>query len=108
MPSFRASLAVIRVTGGRSPAEVLAAAQAGIATSWHVEDGFVDVDPLRRGGLPRVTVRFVVPWSNNTSEDATAWQAARQLATHVGQVAQWRDLRVFRRTKGRWDAIGLA
>lgn len=103
MPSFRAALAVLEVRVGVAPEAVLDAARNGVAAVRHVEDAFVDVLALSRGaGPPRVVVRFLVPHSNDREEDADAWVAARALAGAVGQVAAWHDLRVFRRSKGRW------
>lgn len=102
MPSFRASLAVLDARPGVAPQAVLEAARAGVAASSLVEDAFVDVGEVARGGLPRVVIRFLVPTGNDAGEDASAWLAARDLATAVGQVAYWRDLRVFRRHRGEW------
>jgi hypothetical protein len=82
---------------------VLEAARAAVGDRWLVEDAFVDVAGLAGGlGPPRITVRFLVNGSNDAGEDAEAWQAARALATAVGRVAGWSDLRVFRRERGRW------
>nr|WP_300144141.1 hypothetical protein [Propionicimonas sp.] len=103
MASFRASAAVVDVRRGVDPPDVLEAARRAVATGWTVEDAFVDVEPLARGtGPPRVTVRFVVPTGNDQEEDAAAWQAAKTLATGLGRVAVWSDLRVFRRDRGQW------
>ncbi|PKQ31048.1 MAG: hypothetical protein CVT62_11370 [Actinobacteria bacterium HGW-Actinobacteria-2] len=102
MPSFRASVAITALRAGADPSAAQQAAQAAVARTCHVEDAFVDVEPLRSGGLPRVTIRFVVPWTNDADEDAAARRVGKDLAAGVGQVAGWRDLRVFRRLKGRW------
>lgn len=102
MPSFRSSLAIVQTRPGVSPEAVLDAARAGIARGWHVEDSFVDATAMVRTGLPRITVRFVVESSNDRTEDSEAWSAAKALATAVGQVAAWKDLRVYRRVTGRW------
>lgn len=87
---------------------MLEAARTGVATRCHVEDAFVDVDPLRHGGLPRVTVRFVVEAASGEHEDADAWQAAKALAASVGQVSDWRDLQVLRRSRGGWLPLSQA
>jgi hypothetical protein len=103
MPSFRASVAVEAARPGVPPESVLDAARAGVASECHVEDAFVDVLALsRRAGPPRVAIRFLVPASNDVEEDARAWEAGRALATRVGTVARWSDLRIHRRAKGRW------
>ncbi|MFT4108129.1 hypothetical protein [Propionicimonas sp.] len=103
MASFRASAAIVDVHAGVDPVAVLDAARTAVGAGWHVEDSFVDVEPLARaGGAPRVTVRFVVPTGNDAEEDADAWRAGRALATGIGRVADWTDLQVLRRTKGRW------
>lgn len=102
MPSFRAGVAIVETRAGVSPDAVLAAARAGIADGWHVEDSFVDATAMVRTGLPRITIRFVVVASNDRTEDHEAWLAAKALAAALGQVAAWKDLRVFRRVKGRW------
>jgi hypothetical protein len=103
MASFRASAGIVDALRGVDPPEVLDAARDAVATGWTVEDAFVDVEPLARGaGPPRVTVRFVVPAGNDAEEDAAAWRAAKAMATGLGRVAVWSDLRVFRRDRGRW------
>jgi hypothetical protein len=102
MPSYRASVAVIETLPGVPAAAVLETARAGVAAHCHVEDALVDVDALTRGGLPRVTIRFVVPTSNDSQEDLNAWATGKALAVEVSQVARWQDLRVLRRVKGRW------
>lgn len=102
MPSFRTSLAIAQSRPGVSPEAVLDAARAGVAQGWHVEDSFVDATAMVRTGLPRITVRFVVESSNDRTEDSEAWSAAKALATAVGRVAAWKDLRVYRRVKGGW------
>jgi hypothetical protein len=103
VPSFRASVAVEAARPGVPPESVLDAARDGVASLCHVEDALVDVLALsRRAGPPRVAVRFLVPASNDTDEDHHAWQAGRALAAQVGTVADWSDLRVHRRSRGRW------
>ena len=104
MPSFRATLAVLETFPGVPPPRVLEAGRDGVgAAGWLVEDAFVDVAALAvRRGAPRITIRFLVPGSNDAREDAEAWLAARALAGAVGRVASWSDLRVFRRQQGRW------
>ncbi|HRA76552.1 MAG TPA: hypothetical protein PLE12_09985 [Propionicimonas sp.] len=104
MPSFRATLAVLEAFPGVPPPRVLEAGRDGVRDSgWLVEDAFVDVTALAsRRGAPRITIRFLVPGSNDASEDAGAWVVARALATAVGRVARWSDLRVFRRQRGQW------
>ncbi|HML51873.1 MAG TPA: hypothetical protein PKD84_10770 [Propionicimonas sp.] len=102
MPSFRAGVAIQRSRSGVPPEAVLDAARTAVATLCPVEDAFVDVAALARTGLPRVTIRFVVESSNDLTEDAEAWQVGKALAAAVGHVADWKDLRVFRRITGRW------
>lgn len=102
MPSFRAGVAIVQNRPGVSPEAVLDAARAAIASGWHVEDSFVDATAMVRTGLPRITIRFVVESSNDRTEDSEAWSAGKGLATAVGRVAAWKDLRVFQRVKGRW------
>lgn len=103
MASFRASAAIAGALPRVEPPAVLEAARRAIAGGWQVEDAFVDVQPLALGhGPPRVTIRFVVPTGNDAEEDAAAWRAAKSMATALGSVAAWSDLRVFRRSRGRW------
>jgi hypothetical protein len=103
MPSFRASVAIRAARPGVAPESVLEAARTGVGEHCHVEDAFVDVLGLSRGaGPPRVVIRFLVPAANDADEDGQAWQAGRRLATAVGRVADWSDLQVHRRGKGRW------
>jgi hypothetical protein len=103
MASFRASAAIISALAGVEPPSVLEAARGAVAAAWQVEDAFVDVQPLALGhGPPRVTIRFVVPAANDAEEDAAAWEGAKAMATALGAVSAWTDLRVFRRVRGRW------
>jgi len=103
MPSFRASLAIIDALPGVPPAAVLDTARDAVAALRHVEDAFVDVEPVRRGdGLPRVVVRFLEPVRTDVTEDAGAWQAAAAMAAAVRRVATTATLRVYRRAGGRW------
>lgn len=95
-------MAICEALPGVPPPAVLEAGRAGVAAEHHVEDAFVDVEPLRAGGLPRITIRFVVPVSHDAQEDASALAAGAALATAISAVARWRDLRVFRRVHGRW------
>lgn len=106
MPSFRASVAIREARPGVAPESVLDAARSGVSGHCHVEDAFVDVLALSRGaGPPRVVIRFLVPTSNDADEDRLGWQAGRGLAAAVGKVADWSDLQVLRRSKGRWLRI---
>ncbi|MBN9106909.1 MAG: hypothetical protein J0I14_18125 [Propionibacteriaceae bacterium] len=106
MPSFRASVAIQASRPGVAPEAVLESARGGVAAHCHVEDAFVDVLALSRGaGLPRVVIRFLVPAANDPDEDRAAWGAGRALATAVGKVADWSDLQVHRRSRGRWVRI---
>lgn len=103
MASFRASAGIVGAFAGVAPPDVLDAAREAVAAGWHVEDAFVDVQPLaREHAPPRVTIRFVVPTGNDAEEDAAAWRAGKAMALALGTVAAWTDLRVFRRSKGRW------
>ncbi len=102
MASFRASAAIKAALPGVPPPAVLEAATSGVAAVQHVEDSFVDVQPVRSGRFPRVTVRFVVPVTHDALEDAVAIAAGLAMVEAVGTVAQWQDLRVYRRVRGRW------
>ncbi len=103
MPSFRASVAVVGTRAGVAPPDVLQAARASVGAVSHVEDAFLDVSGLARGaGLPRVTVRFLVPTENERVEDAAARRIGRALQAGVADVAECHDLVVLRRRKGRW------
>ncbi len=106
MPSFRVTVAIERTLPGVPPPAVLAAAREAVtAANCHVEDAFVDVEALSCGGLPRATIRFVVPTSNDHAEDRQAWAAAEALAAAVTEIAIRGELRAFRRVKGRWVDI---
>ena len=103
MPSFRASLGIIDALPGVPPEAVLDAARAAVGAVRHVEDAFVDVEPVARGdGVPRVVVRFLQPTTNDVEEDADAWRTARLMAEAVRAVAITATLRVYRRAGGRW------
>ena len=106
MPSFRASAAIIGARPGVPPPAVLDAARTAVSAGWQVEDAFVDVDPLARGtGLPRATIRFLVPAASAAEEEQSAWAAAKALAGGLAPVATWADLRVLRRERGRWVPV---
>jgi hypothetical protein len=103
MPSFRASLGIVDTLPGVPPESVLDTARGAVAALRHVEDAFVDVEPLRHGdGLPRVVVRFLEPVCNDAAEDAAAWRAAAAMAAAVRRVATTATLRLYRRAGGRW------
>ncbi|MGB4272833.1 MAG: hypothetical protein WBJ44_10625 [Propionicimonas sp.] len=103
MPSFRASVAIAATHTGVAPPDVLEAARTAVGAPHHVEDAFLDVAQLaRHAGLPRVTIRFLVPTENDRLEDAAAWRVGRELEAAVARVADCQDLAVLRRCKGRW------
>lgn len=103
MPSFRASIGIVDAFPGVAPESVLETARAAVAAVRHVEDAFVDVEPVIRGdGVPRVVIRFLEPTTNDAEEDAAAWRAAAVMAGAVRRVAVTAGLRVYRRAGGRW------
>lgn len=101
MPSYRVDLEIGALRPGRRPQEVLDAAVASLA-GWHVDATDIDVID----GIPRVLVRFAVPPSSRTEEDATAMTASRSVIASVGLVAGTRRCWVRRRRAGRWLPIG--
>lgn len=108
MPSFRTSIAVIECRAGVEPSRVLDHVSNALGNRHRVEDAFVDVSALAaRGGLPRITLRFWVPTSNDADEDAEAISAARLVAAALGEVASWNGLTLTRRSRGRWLPVAL-
>lgn len=98
MPSFRATLQITGLRPGHAPEEVMDMAVATVASLHVVEAKQLDI----AGGVPRITVRFMVAASEHDAENQSARNAAVSLAHGVGQVATTGALRSYRRSAGKW------
>lgn len=74
------------------------AAAGALASSHHVEASQLDIV----SGIPRITLRFMVPDNEWSLENSQAKRAAATMRHAVEQVAEAERLRVLRRQRGRW------
>ncbi|WP_104104814.1 hypothetical protein [Arthrobacter sp. 08Y14] len=98
MPSFRAQLNITGLKPGTQPESVMDTAVAALAASHHVEAHQLDIV----AGVPRITLRFMVPDNEFSLENAQALHAANNMRHAVETVADAERLRVLRRQRGRW------
>lgn len=98
MPSFRAQLNIIGLKPGNPPEAVMEAAAEALASSHHVEANQLDIV----SGIPRITLRFMVPDNEFSLENSQALHAAANMRHAVETVADAERLRVLRRRRGRW------
>lgn len=98
MPSFRAQLNITGLKPGTQPEAVMDTAVAALAASHHVEANQLDIV----AGIPRITLRFMVPDNEFSLENSQALQAAANMRHAVETVADTERLRVLRRRRGRW------
>lgn len=96
MPSFRCEVDVEQLRPGVRPEHVLPAAEAVMATRYRVEDRSVELVGIR----PQVHLRYLVPPTNTSAEDAEAKEAILALIRDLDPVAvcgRW----VLKRGPGR-------
>ncbi|MFC8303855.1 hypothetical protein ACFUCV_09265 [Specibacter sp. NPDC057265] len=98
MPSFRATLQITGLLPGHAPEEVMDMAVATVGSAHVVEANQLDI----AGGIPRITVRFMVEASEYDAENQYARNAAVSMAHGVGQVATTGAVRSYRRSAGKW------
>lgn len=98
MPSFRAQLNITGLKPGSRPEAVMEAAVAALGASHHVEANQLDIV----SGIPRITLRFMVPDNEWSLENDQAKRAAANMRHAVDEVAEAERLRVLRRQRGRW------
>ncbi|MDN3483684.1 hypothetical protein QMA10_17390 [Arthrobacter sp. APC 3897] len=98
MPSFRAQLNITGLKPGTHPEAVMDTAVAALAASHHVEASQLDIV----AGIPRITLRFMVPDNEFSLENSQALHAAANMRHAVETVADAERLRVLRRRRGRW------
>ena len=98
MPSFRAQLNIIGLKPGTAPEAVMDAAVAALAASHHVEANQLDIV----AGIPRITLRFMVPDNEWSQENSQALRAAANMRQAVAEIAETERLRVLRRQRSRW------
>ncbi|MER1996827.1 MAG: hypothetical protein ABTA24_10080 [Arthrobacter sp.] len=98
MPSFRVQLSILGLRPGNQPEGVMDAAVEALEASHHVEANQLDIV----SGVPRITLRFMVPPNEYEVENSQARRAAMNMRHAVEQVARCEQLRVLRRQRGRW------
>ncbi|WAP51733.1 hypothetical protein OL239_18705 [Arthrobacter sp. ATA002] len=98
MPSFRAQLNITGLKPGTLPEAVMETAVAALGASHHVEAHQLDIV----GGIPRITLRFMVPDNEWTQENSQAKRAAANMRHAVEGIADAERLRVLRRQRGQW------
>lgn len=101
MPSFRVQLSILGLKPGNPPEAVMETAVAALGSAHHVEANQLDIV----AGVPRITLRFMVPANEYAVENSQARRAAISMRAAVEEVAQGRDLRVLRRIRGRWTEL---
>lgn len=99
MPSYRLHLEVLDARPGVAPEAVLDAAVTRITATHHVDARDLDVV----AGTARLQLRFTVPPSSQTEEDAEARALAHATADAVGAVAFVGRRWLWRRDRGRWS-----
>ena len=97
VPSYRMELEIGRLRPGSAPEQVMDAALSSCAPH-HVDA----TDVTLIGGTPRIRVRFSVPGSSPSEENAAARATASRMRDAVHRIADTgvQDLR--RRRRGDW------
>ena len=101
MPSFRATVQITGLRPGHAPEEVMDMAVSVVASAHVVEANQLDIV----GGVPRITVRFMVEASEYDTENSQARDAAANLRHGLNTVASTGALQVFRRSAGKWITL---
>lgn len=101
MPSFRARLEIGDLLPGRTPPEVMDAAELALGSTHTVEAK--DIEVVAR--VPRIVLRFTVPDSTWEGETREARGAAARMREAVAEVATTGRLEVLRRRGGRWEPV---
>lgn len=101
MPSYRARLQIGDLLPGHRPEEVMDMAEAALGATHEV--AAKDIEVVAR--VPRIVLRFTVPASHRSAEDAEASAAAHRMREAVAGVAVTGGLDVLRRDGGRWVPV---
>lgn len=101
MPSFRAALDILGLRPGYAPEQVMESAVQTIGLVRLVEANQLDLI----GGVPRLSVRFLVESSTFLGENDDARSTAASMHSAVDQVGLTGALRVSRRVRGRWEPV---
>lgn len=101
MPSYRLLAEVTAVKGETRPTDVLVIAREVVERTHLVEK--VSLDLVR--GTPVVTVRLVVPESNDDVEDHEAFDLAQRYLVSMSEFVDIRRVEVRRRIRGRFEPI---
>ena len=101
MPSFQARLAISGLRPGNAPEAVMETAVEALGTRHHVEANQLDL----AGGVPRITLRFMVPAAEYQGENSEARLSAAMMRDAVERVATTGSLFVLRRVRGKWSPV---
>ncbi|HEX2858059.1 MAG TPA: hypothetical protein VHO26_11390 [Propionibacteriaceae bacterium] len=96
MPSYRLELEIGRLRPGTAPPEVM---DAAVGSCGHHVDA---TEVVVISGTARIRIRFSVPASSGTEEDAEARAAVVEMRRAVDRVADTGRQRLLRRRQGRW------
>jgi hypothetical protein len=100
VPSYRLELEIGDLRPGKTPDQVMDAAQSSLGH--HVDA--TDIALVR--GTPRILLRFTVPASSAAEEDAAARLAAHHAHVAVEGIASTGRSHLLRRRRGSWLALG--
>lgn len=100
VPSYRLELEIGDLRPGKTPDQVMEAAQSSLGH--HVDA----TDIALVGGTPRILLRFTVPASSAAEENAAARLAAHHAHEAVDIVAGTGRSWLLRRRRGSWLALG--
>lgn len=89
MPSYRVTIDILDVRPGVPPEDVLPAAESILAKTHQVEDRLLDVAHATSAHpQPQLHLRFLVPATEDDSEDAEAEAVVRVLVDELDAVAR--------------------
>src|SRR4029453_4024558 len=101
MPSFQTRLKITGLRPGNAPEAVMEAAVEALGTRHHVEANQLDIV----GGVPQISLRFLVEASEFTGENSEARTSAAMMRDAVERVAVTGKLAVLRRSRGKWAPV---
>lgn len=106
MPSYRVTIEVLGVRPGVRPDVVLPTAVGILAKTHVVEDRLLEVARATSGHpRPELHLRFVVPGSEGTAEDAEAESVVRVLLGELEAVARCGHWHLRRGPGRRWRPV---
>jgi hypothetical protein len=100
VPSYRLELEIGDLRPGKTPDQVMEAAQSSLGH--HVDS----TDIALVAGTPRIRLRFTVPASSAVEENTAARLAAHDAREAVEHVASTGRSHLLRRRRGAWLALG--